>query len=129
MNNPTEKEVVKAKIDNGEVKVKGRRKAKQKTTKPSTATAQPTAEQTKQPKEKAKRQGLTEEQVLAVMHATKAEKGADFVITSTVIRDAFNLPNRAAARLIMKGLSADKVRIVETGGNGKRKQYHYELVA
>jgi len=54
----------------------------------------------------------------------------DAVITSTLLRDHFGLATRGIIRRIMRQLAGErKVKISEVGGEGKRKQYIYELVA
>ncbi|MDH5483538.1 MAG: hypothetical protein OEY22_11790 [Candidatus Bathyarchaeota archaeon] len=154
MNNPTEKEVVKAKIENGEVKVKGREErrkfivhgreywlTKRQMLKEfadhspeeqvemwESAERGKTAKKTARhvvPKTTAEcRTGTIDEEKVL---AWMKEKGGK-EISSTAIRDAFGFKNRAAARRVMRALQkAGKVRITETS-NGKRKQYAYKLV-
>ena len=79
-----------------------------------------------------KREGPSGEQVLAAMKELTTTK-PDIVITSTVLRDHFGLnkeTGRGIIRRIMRQLAEErKVKISEVSGEGKRKQYIYELVA
>jgi hypothetical protein len=83
------------KIESGVVKVKGRKK---KTIETATTAASEAPAKTKETQPKTKPKKIGAEQVVAAMKAAKDEHGKDFAITSTVLRDAFKLKNRAAAR-------------------------------
>lgn len=78
------------------------------------------------------RRGPSNEEVLAAMAEIKAAN-PDTPITSTLLRDQFGLnkeTGRGIIRRIMRQLAEErKVQISEVGGEGKRKQYIYELVA
>lgn len=98
------------------------------------ATNVPATTEAQKPAVPAKQPAVTDEQVLTWMK----EQG-EKPITSTMIRDNFKLKNRAAARRIMKHLTAEgKVKKTEksNGEEGKegassehkRKQFVYKLV-
>ena len=114
MNNPRESDVVKAKIENGDVKVKAAAANDAKTTKVAVSK-----------KAARKSNGLSEEKLLAWMK----EQG-DKEINSTAIRDAFKLKNRAPARHMMKPLAKlGKVVVAQVTNGKKRKHFTYKIAA
>lgn len=133
--NPTDAEAVKAKIENGDVKVKGQKRQRKPKTTDATAqqptTEQPTTAQptTEKPKPKSKRlNGELAQKMLDVLATLKANGINE--TTSPILRDKLELDKetgRDTVRCVMRKLADQGKVVMGEKVNGKKKLYTFSL--